>query len=96
MAQTATNSRREPIVPTRVVIEITADGYSTKVFTENVSFGTERILSDREMKMNKSGAKATRLGDVSDDLAEFPGLCDELQMTNTFSVAKCLRDIAGK
>jgi hypothetical protein len=83
-------------IPDRVVIEITADGFSTKVFTTNVGCGTGRFLSCRGMEMTKSGAKGTRPGDVYDDLKEFPSLCDELQMTNTFSIAKRLRDIAGK
>lgn len=75
-------------VPTRVLMEITGDGYTTRVFAG------DKLVSDRGMKMVRRGeARGLQKGDVYDDFEEFEKLAEELDELDGFGVACELRNL---
>jgi hypothetical protein len=68
--------------PSKVTIEITADGYTTKVFAG------DKVVSERSMLMEgRGGARGTKPGDIYDDLPDFDDLVDEIDGFSHFNIA---------
>lgn len=77
--------------PTKVTIEITANGWAERVFSG------EKMLSERIHIMTSRGSsRAEQKGDVIDDIPDYPELAEEMEDGlgfGPFSIAAVLTDI---
>jgi hypothetical protein len=74
--------------PSKVTIEITADRYTTTVFSG------DEVLSKRSMVMeNRARARGTDAGDIYEDLPDFEELAEAIDDESPFGIAGALIDI---